>query len=356
MQLHSRAALSFLTLVFAATGLSAQDWSKTHSLNDLESFLVEQFTPRGQVDARRALNAAAAKGWVVRAADRILFKRQFRSIARRRGTSGRLIDLRPRALNVSNATPPTMAQALAEKEYNDSACYGQDLGPITPVAQTITGALATGESDNFTIRLVTDSLLSLTASSLNGTNPQVIVTNKDGDEIWGMSWQRSLPLQIELPAGQYNVRLYQQSGSSTYGMSMQATTIKIPVINLSGSTSVSVSTNLKCLKLVTAADGRVNLTLKSATGADTYLWLLNGNWRYMHDVDDVTTVDAGLDAHLPKGTYYVYVYADKSDTTSVTGSFSSAAIPALTSAGVAGTIKGYHSFDVYKFTVGTGQK
>ena len=132
----------------------------------------------------------------------------------------------------------------------------------------------------------------------------------------------------------------------------------VPTLALNKLTPVSLDKSLRVFRVVLAEDGRVTLKLASSPSADTSLWLLNSNWRYMFDVDDAgsTGSDAGLNALLPKGVYLVYLTADVATTTGITTTFKAATIPALETTALNGVLAGgEEDFDLYQVTVGESE-
>lgn len=301
-----------------------------------------------ELTLRRALKEARPDGGVHAA----VLKRQLRALAREHGRSGRFLC---RGSSMRRDEPGPLA-ATPEKEYNDSEAYAHEVGVLGTVAQVVTGSLGAREVDSFGVSLGADGVLQV-AAQVQGTPPEVQVTSADGDEVLGMAWSKAPPLNLEVPAGRYFVRLYQPTGSCSYslslGMKSQALAALAP-----GTASVSVGPGLKALKLTLTEDGRVSIRLASSPSADTSLWLLNGRWRYVFDVDDAGSIgrEAGLNALLPKGEYFVYLRADVSTTTKVTTTLQASKIPVLGTTALNGVIGGgEEDLDLYQVTVGAAE-
>ncbi|MEE9128114.1 MAG: hypothetical protein V3U11_13340, partial [Planctomycetota bacterium] len=355
--MHNPLILSALALLGAAN-LSAQHWNLTRSPEDLQAWIVKHFQDRDTVSLRSALDEARHIGWIKTAADQKLLKRQFRTITKKRGRSPRFLDLAktPVVAPSTGASTGPLA-ASTEKEYNDSEGYANAIGTLTTVNKTITGALAAKAVDSFAVTMAVDGILQVSAA-ITGTAPAVEVTSADGDEIWGMAWSKTPPLNVQVPRGRYFVRLYQPLGSSTYSLSLSMKAQTVPALPLGKQTQVSLSQNLRVFRVVLPQDGRVTLKLSSTGAADTRLWLLNSSWRYMYDVDDAGSAgkDAGLNALLPKGTYYVYLESNAATTTKITTTFNSASIPLLATTAINGKIPlGEEDFDLYRIVVGSSQ-
>ncbi|MHC4898663.1 MAG: hypothetical protein ACYTGW_16320 [Planctomycetota bacterium] len=345
--------LSALTLLGAAD-LAAQHWHLTRSPQALEAWIGQRFQGRDVVPLRSVLGAARHLGWVKTAADAKLLKRQFRAIARQRGRTARFLDLMKTPALEPSAGP---LAATVEKEYNDSEGFANDVGTVTTVAQTISGSLAANTVDSFAVTVPVDGVLQV-AASVTGTAPEVLITSADGDEVWGMASSKAPPLDVEVPKGRYHVLLYQAQGTATYSLSLKMKVQPVSTLALGKQTQVALNTNLKALKVVLAQDGRVTLNLSSTGSADTHLWLLSSSWRYLFDVDDAgsTGTDAGLNALLPKGVYYVYLTSDAATTATITANFKAARIPLLGTAAINGTIpSGEEDFDLYRMVVGNAE-
>ncbi|MEZ5989722.1 MAG: hypothetical protein R3F30_11475 [Planctomycetota bacterium] len=343
------AALFALTLPAA---LSAQAAPK--DADALRSWAVAVHPGVTAVHHKDLLREARALGWMSNPADSKRFKRLLREATRTRG-AGRLLAL------ADPAPTPWQPGALAgaEKEYNDSVAFANDAGVLTTAKTSINGSLNSAEVDSFRFQIVADGTVTFTGSAA-GSAPYLEVANAMGDELWGMAWLQGISGTIDLPRGTYVARITGARSPTTYKVDMSWAAKPIPTLAYTGNTQISVGQTVVPVRFVLPADGRVKLALSSTNSADTYLWLVNDRWGYVFDVDDAgaTSSDAGLDALLPKGTYYAYIQAFTSTTTTtITATFTAQTIPVLTAGKSAtGTCPvGQEFMDTWAIPVGTNE-
>lgn len=224
------------------------------------------------------------------------------------------------------------AQTIGEREYNDNAGYANDLG-ILSAMKTITGYVnGPQDVDAFRFEATADGLLRIT-TSYNGSPLEVVITNAHGDENWGMHRFDASRVVLPVPKGVYHVRLGGSASVTRYSMSLELQAQALPTLALGQSTKMTIGPDYVGLRIVQPQDGRLRLDFTTSNQADAFLVLQNSRWGYVYEVDDATpaTSEPGLDAVLPKGTYYLYVGADVSATTSILSTFTSLAISELKS-------------------------
>lgn len=332
------------------------DWSRQHTPTELGRWMQQHFVGKSRVSSRKALAAARSLGWLRTGDELRLFKAQYRALMSQQGT-GRVYrgavsgsPLRATQLPAGAGGYGPMA-TINEQEYNGSTGFSNDVGPLTPVVTTIKGSLAARDMDSFRFVMPAEGVIKVGLLS-TGTPPRYIITSEDGDELWGMVNENTGTFDMDLPKGTYHFVLYSFTNAGSYTLNLSAQFVTRPTLALGKTNSYKLKTDrLELFKLVLPSDGRIRLTLASTGGTDTYLYLLNQSWRYIYEVDDdsaSTTGDAGLNAMLPAGTYYVYVIPDADTTTSITATHTPGSIPLLATSMSGNIPGGEEDFDLYR--------
>lgn len=254
------------------------------------------------------------------------------------------------AVSVAALAAACPAQAIAEHEYNDNAAYANDLGAFSS-KKTVTGLLnERTDIDCFRFEAAADSVLRIT-TTYNGSRPDVLITNAFGDENWGKYRFAADRVVLPIPKGVYHVQIGGAIVLTRYYMSLELQSKVMPTLNLGQVNKVTVGPDYVGYRIVLPGDGRLSLNFTTSNQADAYLVLQNSQWGYIYEVDDArpATNDPGLDAVLPKGTYYLYVSADIPATTSISSTFTSLTIDVLNPSSN-GTIR-YNgaSFELHRF-------
>lgn len=356
-------ALRLVTLLglIPAAGLPAQNWGQTHSSQDLLAFASAQAAGQKRISQRAVMRAASARGWLKTPAERRLIKRQLRHLVRQAGAGGRFLHLggMEPGHNLSQSL-----LAVAETEYNDGPGWAQDLGVIIG-SETVNGSLDSGEVDSFRLSVPVDGTLVVSATS-SSTLPWLEIDSGRGDELWGMAFRSAGSVTLDVPAGEYVIRVAggSTSGAFTYSAKIDFTLGPVPTLAFSGNRQTTLyGDGLRVFRAVLPADGRLDLDIVTGSNAGSYLWLLNENFGYMFDVDDdslSSNGDAGLNALLPQGTYYIAIEPDSNSITpvaTVTARFTAATIPTVNAStpGNGSIPGGEEDFDSYRITVAANQ-
>ncbi|MEE2886556.1 MAG: hypothetical protein VX951_03905 [Planctomycetota bacterium] len=241
------------------------------------------------------------------------------------------------------------AQSITEQEYNENAGYANDLGTLS-ATKTMTGYVnGPQDVDTFRFKATADGLLRIT-TSYNGSALDLVITNAHGDENWGMHRFAADRVVLPVPKGVYHVRLGGSAAVTRYSMSLELQAQTLPTLALGRTTQLAVGPQYGGLRIVQPQDGRLQLDFTTSNSADSFLVLQNSQWGYVYEVDDASTStsEPGLDAVLPKGTYYLYVGADVAATTSIRSAFTSLSISELKTT-ASGTIGSQGpSFELHK--------
>jgi hypothetical protein len=343
-----RSLLLGACLLFPFASAAAQSWPT--SSQQLEAWVRSQFAGEAKVTLRAVLNEARVKGLIRSPRDRHALKRSFRAISRSQGGSRQLLELQPRVLPI--AFGPL---ATTEREYNDTPGYADHMGTLTPAGLSAQGTIASGDSDCYSFDVPVEGTATFNVTTSASSLSYYLFSERGEYLEWGES---NIP-SFGLPAGRYYIG-FDASGPGSYTLNVGLTIQPLPVITPVGSNSYSIGTDPKTFKVIVPSDGRFSLQLSSSGGADTELFLYNSKMRYMFDVWDdsrsVSGVDAGLDAQLPAGTYFVTVRSDAPTTTQFTSAFTAGALPTLACASsFNGTINGEESFDLYRVVTSSSQ-
>lgn len=339
---------SLLVSLLATTSISAQNWDQTHARKDLELFLQRNFAGQDSVSLSSAYRKARSLGWLPTGIERKLIKRQLSLLAGERRSQGRAIDLRSRTVNPDPRRRAAPA-AVVEAEYNGSEGYANYLGILlTPLSATGTFTLAS-DKDSYRFETILDGEVTFKTTS-TGSQPDLMITSASGDENWGYHYYDGGTVVVQLPRGSYHVSLA-GTVSTNYSLALTFKAKTIETLRLGAKTAHTFGTDPKLLRVVLPKDGRLGLKLTNIAQVDGLLGLLNDKWGFVYDVDEASTAtngEPGLDALLPAGTYYLYLWADASGTESLTSTFQSQAIPTL-SASATGVLAGIQeSFDLFK--------
>ncbi len=344
--------MRFLTyVVFLASPLSltAQDWSQSHAPRDLEAFLKQSFRGGCKVGAGSVYRAAAQKGWLKTASDRKLIKRQLRSLASRLG-HGRIFDLGAKVQAVPGGGGST--SLIGEIEYNNSEAYANNLGALL-VPITATGTVS-GNDDTDTFRFDLPLAGNVTVTTtFSGASPSLMLTNASGDENWGHHFYDP-NFTVALPAGVYHLRVGGSSTPVSYSVTLNISVGAIPTAVFGTTTNVTAGLNPGAIQILVPQDGRLRLELDSGSTGNSTVLLQSSTWSYVKESSFDSRSpngDAGLDALLPAGLYYAYIFTNASSTVAVKATFTPAAIPTLATT-VTGTLVGSdESLDLYRVVV-----
>ncbi len=344
-----KASSLLVTLALLVSSAHAQNWSQTRTQVDLETWIASQFQGKQRVGLPAVLNAAKAKGWLQTASDRKLIKRQFRAIARTRPGSGHSINLGVIG-KMSHDHLPLAAQDL---EYNDSTAYANDFGPVAPGVNSVSGNVLAGEIDSFRFEVLADATVVFSAA-VNGPLPMMEITNAAGSDMWDMGFFSTPSATVNFPKGVYDVRLHGTAGAASYVLDLNVNSAPMPVLTPGQSISSALpATGLVGHRVVLPADGRLDVQ-SNAGGQDTILYLVNEDFCYVYTVEDdsrsASQLDAGLNALLPQGTYYLYFYSGNGNalSTVITTAFTAMTIPPLGGTTLTGVIAGgEEDFDTY---------
>lgn len=357
MSKHLLPSLLVLTTTALSTLAPAQDWGKTHNPADLQAFAAKQFSGRALAPVSAVYREARNQGWLRSPTERKLIKQQLRKLAKSNGSRGHALRLQPQIAPAPTAGAP-VALAGAEAEYNDSEGFANDLGTVAAPA-TATGTLSSSaDTDTFRFTLILDAVVTFSLSA-SGGSPSLQVTNANGDENWGYHLYGTSAV-LHLPAGTYHAQVGGTGSTTTYTLGITPQLQPIPTLGLGNSTQINVGGNPGVVKLVLPTDGRLNLQLTTANTLDTFLLLQNSQWGYVYEVDDTSTTssgEAGLDAQLPAGTYYAYVFAlSGTSTTTVKATFTAQATPVLTTSANGNLVGSQETFDLYRINVTNTEK
>jgi len=332
-----------------------QNWGQSHSEQDLQAFIETNYAGR-RISTSKIQRAARTRGWLATQADAKVFKQQLRSIARRIGPSTRFLSVPDPTLQPVKGKWRGSLAAAPEVEHNGSEGYANDIGTIFNFPTTVTGAISSvSDSDHYRFNVLLDGRLTVTTTS-PGSVPGIQISNSNGDSIWGYHYWDSGNTTLDLPAGTYCIALTAGS-ATTYSMSLQFAlgSMKTLAFGTPATTSLT-STGFDGSRVVLPQDGRLTLALTSNNVSDTYMIVQNEDWGFVIDSEDWDfgsgSVEAGLYGLLPKGTYYVYIAGDQTDTGTVTATFKAETIPTLDKTSVTGSLQySDASYDIMKFVV-----
>ena len=225
---------------------------------------------------------------------------------------------------------------IAEREYNDSGGYADDLGRLTTSGQQVSGSLlGSADADTFKIQTSVDGSVSLRLRG-NG-NPALAAATLQIQSTTGTLISEfdapSLPSgSIQLPAGRYRIAVLGTNSSGGYLLDLGLTKLQIPNLSPSQSKTLVLSSAYQLARLIVPAEGHVRITI-SGGQLDSYLELYNANMDFMIDVDDdsrSSNSDAGLNAHLPAGIYHLLLATwGNSGNANIRYSFQAGPIPNL---------------------------
>jgi hypothetical protein len=357
--LKSCAIFVSLVTLLPSGELAAQNWGQTHSERDLQTFIESKFAGR-RIPTSQVLMAARNAGWLATTANAKLFKSQLRSVAKRIGPSTRCLVVpdpnRPQSLDAGG---PIYPAAKKETEYNNSEGYANDIGLLFSIPTIVTGTLpTTADADTIRFSMVIEGRVTIKVTGTGGI-PEMQLSNANGDAVWGYHWWDTGTITLDLPVGTYHLTLsaINATAAVTYSTSFSLKSQTIPTLAFSKTSTGALSASqYTAYRIVLPADGRLNVTTKSTNASDTMLILHNDQWGFIYDPYDAGVIsgskDTGLDALLPKGTYYAYILGDQVDTMSITATFTAATIPTLGSTPINGNLKYLTaSYDIYKFVL-----
>lgn len=323
----------------------------------LSSPLLAQFNFRSYLESARFdqvqrpsvqkfLRAAAADGHLKAPRDRALAKRAWADVV----LAGRPRHARfsaPSATRSGRKLLPT-SMVINETEYNATRGFANDIGVVGPGGQSFDGNIAAnGETDTIRFRTVVDGTVTLTLTG-RGSSPipsgDFALMNERGYLIRLGEGSSTAPatVQIDLPRGVYYATMEAPSAGG-YRMQLGLTVKSLTTLPLAGTTNQQLSPTPSIYRFVLPADGVFDLTINGGA-LDSYMYLLNGEMSYMTDIDDDSRssgTDAGLVAHLPRGTYFLEIDANAAGSASFLTKFTPRPVPALAcNASIAGSIPG----------------
>jgi len=249
------------------------------------------------------------------------------------------------------------AQAVLEREYNDNSGYANDLGDLSAPRVVAGYVNALGDADTFRFEARADGVLRI-RTTYNGREPEAVITNVSGDENWGLHRFAAGRLTLPIPKGVYHVRLGGVAVVTKYSMRLELQAQSIPSLVLGQTTQLPVGPDYACLRVVQPQDGRLRLGFTTTNQADAFLVLQNAQWGYVYEVDDAnpSTLEPGLDAVLPKGTYYLYIGADIAAQTSIRATSANLVIHELKSNANGSVTSQGESFELHKLVLTAVEK
>ena len=265
------------------------------------------------------------------------------------------------SLLASIAIGAACAQAQhVEREFNGAPGAAQALGAIAQPGAYVDGSIdATTDIDCYAFTLAEDGVLDIKASG-RGNNQlgggTLYLYNSKGLMIAaGVGWSSYFThIHIEIPKGDYELGLH-ATVTGDYRIDLGFQKRAIPVLSLRGTTSYALTNQASLFAIDMLAEGFFKLSI-DGQGIDTRLYLRSQLMTELFRVDTASTStqkDAGLNAHLPKGRFYVTVEARSPGNASFSTNFTVQAIPTLAcNASVQDAIPGgQEDFFVYRFDV-----
>ncbi|MCA8970178.1 MAG: hypothetical protein KDC95_10355 [Planctomycetes bacterium] len=267
------------------------------------------------------------------------------------------------AFAMVSATLTTRAPGqIAEREFNDAPGFAQSLGTLSATGLRVDAAIdRTDDVDDYAFSLTESASVDLSARGrgANGlTGGTLYLYNRKGFMIAsGIGWTSYFrDIHIELPAGNYVVGM-QSRVTGDYRLDITFQKLTIPRLSLSGPSSASLTQDETLLSFDLPGEGVFSIQL-DGKGIDTRLYLRSKLLTELFRVDTASTStqkDAGLRAHLPKGSYYVTLRAQTPGPVSIQTSFVAKSLPILPCNGSLQDVipGGQEDFLAYRFALTT---
>lgn len=351
------AAALFCSFLTTTKGAAAQNV-------DFANYIRTTWPDHARLPARKFLARAAQDSLLQTPVARRDAKRAWAQVVlgqRAIPLAQRYVSTAPASMDVS-----PLAATWPEREYNASVGFADDTAILTPAGTQFTGTISTASDvDAFRFKTVQDGTVTITMTGTGSTPLQrgdFGLFNAKGYLVYFGESSTTTPatLSLDLPAGDYSV-VAEGVGTGGYRIDVQYVTKAMTTLPVNGTNSYTLTPGVTVLKVVLPSDGRFVLTMNGGPNIDSILLLLSGRMSYMFDVDDASTsanFDAGLNASLPAGTYYLIgtTYGN-TGSVSFSTSFTAGALPLLTCNGsLSGSIPGgQEDFDTYRFVVASTQ-